>query len=139
MSNPSNAGPYTIGLDSPLSAGEETILRFEEVNAGPADKKGYLKKLYGKEGGIDYIYVVNASDELVNVTVKGDNSFVPPATSQNLESGPFRYVKVANEGSTTINQDSTDSIKVIVGNNVRQEESFSARDAVNDMVPGFNL
>lgn len=144
MANESNAGPYEIGIEGTLSPGDEEEIRFTEVAAGPADKKGYLKKIFGDAGGLDYIFVVNASGELISFKTKGGGGIIPSATSQTLDSGPYRSITVKNEGGTDINTGGNDQVKVEVGNgkrveNEREEAGFNIRDAAEDIVPGLNL
>lgn len=139
MSDPSNAGPYTVGVDGTLSPDVTEEIRFSEVQAGPQNKYGYLRKIFGDKGGTDYIFIVNASGELIEVETKSGSSFIPEATSQPLTNGPFRSVKITNVGANDINTGDTDRVKVMTGNNTRETGApkFSPRRALKDMVPGF--
>jgi len=142
MADPSNAGPFTVGVDGTLAPDTPQEIRFSEVAAGPRNRDGYLRKLFGEVGGMDYIFVVNGSGQLVQAETKGGASFVPPATSQPLTNGPFRAITVTNVGASNINTGDNDAVKVIVGNNDRStetEQAFSARRAANEAIPGLNL
>lgn len=144
MADPNNAGPYEVGLNGSLAAGASTEILLSEVRAGAGDKKGFLRKVFGKRGGMDFIFIVNASGELISVEAKSGKTFIPPATSQNLTNGPYRQFTVINEGANSVNNNDDDRVAVEVGNNERRsapedKPTFSARDALNDTVPGLNL
>lgn len=139
MANPSNAGPYDIGVDEILSPNETIEYQLAEVKAGPTNKKGYLRKLFGEKGGLDYLFVVNTSGELIKVETAGGQTIVPPATSQNLSNGPYQQLTVTNMGGVDVNTGSGDDIAIEVGNVTREEKKFSARDALNDSIPGLQL
>lgn len=143
MADPSNAGPFTIGPSGQLPAGGSDSLRFAEVSAGPANKEGYLRKLFGARGGMDYVFIVNASAELITAETKSGSTAVPPATSQTLDAGPYRAVTVNNEGANPINTGADDRVAVEVGNGTRNpgegSDTWSARDALDDVIPGLNL
>lgn len=142
MADESNAGPFKVGLEGSLAAGETRVVEFAEVEAGPSQKFGYLRKIFGSLGGVDYVYIVNASGELITVETKSGATVVPSATSQNLDSGPYRSVKVTNEGANAINTGASDQIAIEVGNGPRtgsEGESFSTRDAINQIIPGANI
>lgn len=142
MADESNAGPFKVGLDGTLAAGETRVVEFAEVEAGPSQKFGYIRKIFGSVGGVDYVYIVNASGELITVETKSGATVVPSATSQNLDSGPYRSVKITNEGANSVNTGADDQIAIEVGNGPRsgdEGKSFSLRNAVNDAIPGANL
>lgn len=142
MADQSNAGPFKVGLEGSLGPDQTKVIELSEVATGPANKEGYLRKIFGSLGGVDYLYIVNASSELISVETKSGATIVPSATSQNLDSGPYRALRVTNEGANTINTDASDQIAIEVGNGPRsgdEGKSFSVRKAVNDTVPGVNL
>lgn len=147
MADASNAGPYDIGPEEPLSPEEKRPIRFSEVSAGPSNSVGYLKKIYGDKGGLDFVFVVNTSGQPIAVYTRGGRTTVPPATSQPLSNGPYRSVSVENLGSSEINTGSGDMVSIEVGNGERpsaknerrKTPSFSARKALNDAIPGMNL
>lgn len=143
MANESNAGPYEVGLDGPLSPGESETIRLPEVPAGPAGKEGYLRKIFGDKGGVDYIFMVNASGELLSYTAKGGGGIIPSATSIRLDSSPYRSVTVTNDGVNDVNTGSNDQVSIEVGNGERAEneesEGFSAKKAAEDLIPGLSL
>jgi len=122
MVEPSNAGPFDVSPEDPIDPGETFRVRFGEVEAGPAGKQGYLEKAYGRRGGLDYLFIVNTSPQLIKVESQAGVTFIPSATSQNLDEGPYRYLYVTNEGSGSVNNDSTDKVAVQVGNGERSQE-----------------
>lgn len=142
MANPDNAGPYTIGVDGVMEPNDTVPHLFSEVEAGPENKAGFLRKVFGDRGGMDFLFVVNASSNVVQISTKSGNSFLPPATSQTLDSGIYTSATVTNLGSTNINTGDDDQVKVIVGNSDRNTDngpSFSPVRAVEDTIPGVSL
>jgi len=142
MADPNNAGPFDVSPADPIAAGDTYRVRFGDVEAGPAGKPGYLEKVYGKREGLDYLFVVNNSPNLLKIESQGGTTFVPGATSQNIDEGPYRYAYVSNEGSSDVNTDSSDKVSVLVGNGEREPEEgarFSASNLVGDLVPGFRI
>jgi len=140
MADPSNAGPYEIGVDGTLQAGETVALPFEEAQVGPRQSRGYLEKLYGQAGGLDYIFIVNQSGEPITGSAGGGDFRVPSATSQTLDSGPYTGVTVTNAGSSDVNTGASDDVSVQVGNNIRQDNpEFSTGQALSDLIPGVSF
>lgn len=140
MADQSNAGPFDISPQGSIAPGEEYRQRFEETQAGPANKEGFLTKLYGERGGLDYIFVVNSSPELIRAEATGDDTYIPSATSQNLEAGSYREITIINEGASDINTGSDDAVKILVGNTDRSgQPTFSGRRAISDLIPGVDL
>jgi len=142
MADPSNAGPYEIGVSGTLSAGETREYLLSEQSAGPANKFGYLRKVFGSRGGMDYIFVTNQSGEPIAVDSKGGRTPIPPATSLTLDTGPYTSLTVTNEGGSSINTSASDDVTVEVGNGPRQTDggaSFSPVQALEDSIPGLSL
>lgn len=131
--NPSEAGPYEIGLKNDLASGATRNILFSEVSI--RGKRGYLKKLYGNKGGLDFVFITNSGSKDAKVSVSGGGGFtvVPSATSVNID-GPVSAVTVANESSGTI---AASDLNISVGNGVRESGGFSPAKAVSDIVPGF--
>lgn len=134
--DPSEAGPYSIGPDNQLKAGDSRALILAEQEIG--GKKGYLTKLYGRKGGMDYAYITNSSGFMVHAEVSGGDGPVPvpSATSLNLD-GPVSIVRVSNPNGGTDDIAATD-LDVSVGNNVRKSQGgFSGNQFLSDVVPGY--
>lgn len=131
--NPSEAGPYAIGLDKDLGIGEKRNILFSEVVI--RGKRGYLKKLYGNKGGLDYVYITNSGSNDAKVSVSGGGGFtlVPSATSVNID-GPVSAVTVSNDSGSNI---PASDLNISVGNGVRESGGFNPEKAVSDIVPGF--
>lgn len=135
--NPSQAGPYEIGISKELPSGATRQLLLSEVSI--RGKRGYLKKLYGNRGGLDYVYVTNSSQYDARVSVSGGDGFqlVPAATSVNVD-GPVSSVTVANESGSTI---PAGKLSVSVGNGARNPSEgggFSSGQLLSDLVPGYS-
>lgn len=140
MANPSNAGPYEVGPNGTLSAGETRSIQLDEVNAGPGNKEAFLRKIYGERGGVDFMFIVNTSGELISVETKGGKTFIPPATSQNLNNGPYTSLRVTNEGANAVNTGSGDKVVIEVGNGDRSgQEPWTPSRAISDAIPGLRL
>ena len=141
MADPNNAGPIDVSPTDPIPAGGDFTVMFNDVRAGPRDKEGYLRKLFGNKDGMDYLFVVNSSDQLLKVIASGDTTFIPPATSQNLDAGIYNKVTVENVGAQSVNNTEEDTLKILTGNGDRTTEgndgfTFSPRNAVSDLIPG---
>lgn len=135
--NPSNAGPFTIGLSTDIENGERRQIVVSEITKN--GKRGYLTKFFGNSDGFDYTFITNESPDPIKVEVSGAGGFspVPSATSVNFD-GPINYVTVKNESGNTI---SASDITVTVGNGVRSggnsNPEFSTSKLVSDLIPGF--
>lgn len=133
--NPSHAGPYQIGLDNDLGTGTSKHLNLTGLSI--RGKRGYLKKVFGSRGGMDYVYVTNSSQYDALVSVSGGDGFqkVPSASSVNVD-GPISNVTIRNESGSTI---PAGDLTVSVGNGARNEEKaeFSVAKLASDVIPGF--
>lgn len=135
--DPSNAGPFNIGIDQDLAPGDTIRLATDQIAYGPAMKKGYLKKFYGLKDGFDYVFVQNGSGERVTVTGSGNIAFDVQAATSNNADGPIRDISITNPSANTI---AAADIDVAVGNVARMEEGspeFSVSQLVRDSIPGF--
>lgn len=134
--NPSEAGPYSIGPDSDLAPGGRIVLLLTEAKV--AGKKGYLKKLFGSKGGMDYAFVTNSSGYMVKVETSAGSGQtpVPSATSVNFD-GTVTSVTLTNDTASTI---AASDLDVSVGNNVRKSggNSFSGSQLLSDVIPGVS-
>jgi len=139
---PSSAGPFTLTLREQLASdGSEQSYRFENIEAGPADKEGWLTKFYGDRGGLDYIRVTNTSQyDLFVIPTGGGPVRVESATSLNFDSGPQVGFRIYSAGGGAIGPS---DVTINVGNISRGEDNegpnFSARSAVEDIIPGVSL
>jgi len=150
----SAAGPFKFRLDElhgpTLSPGETVTVNTRSAEAGPRDKKGGLKKYYGRRGGFDFVQVVNSTDEILEADADGAVAQdIPPSTSINISGvGPeveaegqvasYTRVSVANTGIAAGNDVATEEIAVSFGNQPRPEESRSSGLAFDPIsfVPG---
>lgn len=148
MIEPSNAGPFEIGLDSDLPADGRRSLYISEIKGGPTDKKGWFRKFFGKREGMDYAYVVNTSNELLKYeSTGGVSGVVPPASSVYVgveasdrssvkeSAHPIRRITVINNSNNPV---PSDSVSVQIGNVNRGEDKpkFSPQNVVRDLIPG---
>lgn len=134
--NPSQAGPYSIGVDTALPDGASKQILLTEVTI--RGKRGYLKKLFGNRGGMDYVYVTNSSQYDLLVSVSGGNGFqtVPSASSTNID-GPVSTITVKNESGSEI---PAGGVNVSVGNGARNPNDgggFSGSQLIADLIPGY--
>lgn len=130
----SSAGPFRLAPDSDLAAGESAILNTREVEAGPRNKKGGLRKFYGPRGGFDYVQVTNGSDELITVQADGGaGQDVPPATTVTIsgvgpdgssveQSATYTRAIVTNTGAITNASVEKEKLSIAFGNHPRPEE-----------------
>lgn len=134
--NPSHAGPYEIGLDNDLAAGSNVQYLLTEIEI--RGKRGYLKKVFGSRGGMDYVYVTNSSQYDAKVAVSGGEGYqtVPAASSVNVD-GPVSSVNIANETANTI---PANKLTVSVGNGPRESGGggFSVGQLASDIIPGYS-
>jgi len=151
----SAAGPFkfrlSVATSGQLEVDETAVIDTSELNAGPRDKKGGLKKFYGTRGGFDFVQVVNSTDEILAADADGSAAQdVPPATSVNISGvGPeveatgqvvsYTRVAVTNTGIANNQAIDPDEIAVAFGNQPRPEESRSNGLAIDvaDPIPGL--
>jgi hypothetical protein len=151
----SAAGPFKFRLSAAVSGqfnvGETAVLDTSELNAGPRNKEGGLKKFYGARGGFDFVQVVNSTDEILLADADGSaEQDVPPNTSVNISGvGPqveasgqvVSYTRVAVTNTGIINNSQVDQEKIAVafGNQPRPEEAGGNGLAIDvaDPIPGL--
>jgi hypothetical protein len=151
----SAAGPFkfrlSVAVSGQFNVGETAVVDTSELNAGPRNKDGGLKKFYGSRGGFDFIQVVNSTDEILLADADGAaEQDVPPNTSVNISGvGPeveahsevVSYTRVAITNTGIINNSQVDQEKIAVafGNQPRPEEAKSNRLAIDvaDPIPGL--
>jgi hypothetical protein len=150
----SAAGPFKFRLSrfvsGQLGVDETAVADTSQIDAGPRNKTGGLKKFYGRRGGFDFVQVVNSTDEILAADADGTAAQdVPPATSVNISGvGPeveaegqvVSYTRVAVTNTGIANGVAIDpqEIAVAFGNQPRPEESRKqglALDVV-DPLPG---
>lgn len=136
--NPSNAGPFSIGLEKDLPGdGSRREFNFSTIKAGPANRSGWLKKLYGEKHGLDYIYIDNGSEYRVSVEASGNKySEVPAATSIEITGTALNNCVLSQNSGNVI---SAQDLTVQVGNKPRGNAQFSGKQVAADVIPGFSL
>jgi len=150
----SAAGPFKFRLSrfvsGDLEVGETAVVDTSEVNGGPRNKKGGLKKFYGNRGGFDFVQVVNSTDEILAADADGTAAQdVPPSTSINISGvGPeveaqnqvvsYTRVAVTNTGISNDEAVPPEEIAVAFGNQPRPEENQKQGIAIDviDPLPG---
>jgi hypothetical protein len=134
-----------------MDVDETAVLDTSELNAGPRNKEGGLKKYYGRRGGFDFVQVVNSTDEILAADADGAAAQdVPPATSVNISGvGPeveasgqvVSYTRVAVTNTGIANNQAIDPAEIAVafGNQPRPEESQGNGLAIDvaDPIPGL--
>lgn len=116
--DPNNAGPFGIGLNSDLPGdGTRREFGFDNIKTGPNNKEGWLQKVYGEKGGMDYIYIDNGTEYRIKVEASGGKyTEVPAATSIEITGEGLRHCTLSQDSGTVI---SASDVTVMVGNKVR--------------------
>jgi hypothetical protein len=151
----SAAGPFKFRLSKvvsgDLAVDETAVVDTSELNAGPRNKEGGLKKFYGARGGFDFVQVVNSTDEILLADADGSaEQDVPPSTSVNISGvGPqveasgqvvsYTRVAVTNTGLENSAKINPDKVAVAFGNQPRPEEARGNGLAIDvaDPIPGL--
>jgi hypothetical protein len=151
----SAAGPFKFRLSKvvsgDLTVDETAVVDTSELNAGPRNKEGGLKKFYGARGGFDFVQVVNSTDEILLADADGSaEQDVPPSTSVNISGvGPqveasgqvvsYTRVAVTNTGLENSAKINPDKVAVAFGNQPRPEEARGNGLAIDvaDPIPGL--
>ena len=151
--NTSAAGPFkfrlSVAVSGDLQVDQTAVIDTSELDAGPRNKTGGLKKFYGQRGGFDFVQVVNSTDEILLADADGSaEQDVPPSTSVNISGvGPevqasgqvvsYTRAAITNTGIANNAAVDPDKIAVAFGNQPRpEEESGGLAIDVADPIPG---
>lgn len=137
----SNVGPFEYTPDNDISTGSTVIFdtRTENPENYSHRQPGYLKRYYGRRGGLDEVTIINNHSEPIRVKAGNRQTLVPPTMNVTLrgqgvegasdpdKAGVFTQVEVTNPSGNSSAVSSSD-LSVIFSNLTRREEQGGGRN-----------